>query len=207
LPQSPLVCIVDSDPDTTASIQHWLVDASLETRVFPGAPSFLEAFDPECVGCIVANADKDGPRILDGLRLREASAPLILLSGKADVSSAVRALRAGAYDYLETPVAGEQLVDSVRSALEKNASEREREREWSETRTQLDRLTPREREVLELVVSGKSNRLIASELALSHKTIEIHRSRMMRKMQAPSLAQLVGKIRCLRCADGPGAVD
>ena len=118
------------------------------------------------------------------------------------------ALREGAFDYLQTPLRRQAFFDSVGQALGLcTSAPNNGDPSWSDTQSRLERLTEREQQVLELVIHGNTNRGIADELQLSPKTVEIHRSRVMRKMQAPSLADLVGTVRCFQCTRWPGPVN
>ena len=166
----------------------------LEAETFPGAAAFLEAYDPDRSGCLVLDIRMPGMSGLDlQRRLNEANAilPIIFITGHGDVPVAVRAMRAGAVDFLQKPFDEQDLLDRIHQALENDARHR---RELAEKDLILGRiasLTPRERQVMDLVVAGLANKNVAGRLGVSRRTVEIHRARVMAKMQATSLAHLV----------------
>jgi len=190
-----------------ASASFLLEKTPIATRVFDSAPALLEEFEATPAGCVIADVDPEGMDLLSHFRSQKIGVPVILVSRNANVQCAVRALRGGAFDYLETPIRRQQFFESVGQALGLCTSATNGDPTWSDTRSRLDRLTEREQQVLDLVVHGNTNRVIAAELELSPKTVEIHRSRVMRKMQAPSLADLVGTVRCFQCNRWPGPVN
>ena len=204
---SELVYILKNGSGGAASAGFLLEKTSIATKAFASSISLLDEFDATPAGCVVADADPEGGNLLAGFRRRKVGVPVILVSRNADVESAVRALRDGAFDYLETPIRRQQFFDSVGQALGLCTSAHNGDPTWSDTQSRLERLTVREHQVLDLVVHGNTNRVIAAELELSPKTVEIHRSRVMRKMQAPSLADLVGTVRCFQCTRWPGPVN
>ena len=204
---SGLVYILQNGGAGVAVAQAMLGKTGISTKTFGSASALFEAFEAGQAGCIVADSEPHGTALLTKFRQHEIGVPVILASEKPNVESAVRALRNGAFDYLEVPFTRKRLVDSIHQALGLCFPKDENEPVWSETRSRLERLSIREQEVLELVVHGNTNRVIAKELQLSPKTIEIHRSRVMRKMEAPSLAHLVATIRCFQCARWPGPAD
>lgn len=188
------VFIVDDDRAVRESLRFLLESVGLAARTYAGADEFLARYDPQTPGCLVLDVRLPGMSGLDlqqvlgerGIRL-----PVIIITGHGDVPVAVRAMKAGAVDFIEKPFSDQTLLDRVRSALDRDLAERARQQEELELRRRVDRLSPREREVMTGVVAGKLNKEIAQDLGLSHKTIEVHRAHVMQKMEADSLAMLV----------------
>ena len=190
----PVVFVVDDDPAVRDSIAMLVRAEGLAARTFDSAGSFLAAWDRGEPGCLVVDLRMPG---LSGLALQERLAgaddapPMIFLTGYGTVPAAVRALKAGAMDFLEKPFAAATLLSRVREAL---ASDRERR---SEIR-RLDTLTRREREILECVADGSTNKVIAANLGISVRTVELHRARGMQKLGVRSVAELVRMTRLRR---------
>jgi two-component system response regulator FixJ len=196
LPQQvqPTVYVVDDDQATRKSLR-WLVETlGVPVQTFHSGASFLDSYDPSQPGCLVLDVMMGGMSGLDlqkELNDRQIEIPVIVLTGYGDVPTAVRALKNGAVEFLEKPFDGEILLEHVRRALEIDAGRR-RERDASEVvRQRMSRLTPRENEILGLVVEGLSSKEIATQLDVSFKTVEAHRAKIMRKMEANGVAQLV----------------
>jgi two-component system, LuxR family, response regulator FixJ len=190
----PTVYIVDDDQATRKSLR-WLIETlGVSVQTFHSGPSFLESYDASQGGCLVLDvmmAGMSGLEVQKELKERNLEIPVIVLTGYGDVPTAVRALKNGAVEFLEKPFDGEVLLEQVRRALEID-SQRRREREAADLVSgRLDRLTPREREILKLVVDGLSSKEIAAQLDVSFKTVEAHRAKIMRKMEADGVAQLV----------------
>jgi FixJ family two-component response regulator len=188
------VYVVDDEPAVRKALWRLLRSAGLEAETFGSAEEFLGALEREPAGCAVLDVAMPG---LDGLALQKALAsrgielPVVFLTGRGDIPMSVRAMKAGALDFLTKPVDGQALVAAVRRALEKGRSNLEERREVLGLRRRLESLTPREREVLEGVVDGRLNKQIAGDLGISEKTVKIHRGRVMAKMEAGSLAELI----------------
>lgn len=191
---SPIVFIVDDDLSVLKGLSRLLRSAKLNVATFTSPEEFLHSLDPATHGCLVLDVAMPG---LDGLevqrRLNELDCPLpvVFLTGHGDIPMSVRAIKGGATNFLTKPVRDEDLLRAIEEALERERSERQVRAQVVVAKTRLDTLTPREREVLALVVSGKLNKLIAAELGTVEKTIKVHRARVMRKMQARSLPDLV----------------
>jgi two-component system response regulator FixJ len=206
----PTVFVVDDDQATRKSLR-WLVETlGVPVQTFHSGASFLDSYDPEQPGCLVLDVMMSG---MTGLELqkelneRQIEIPVIVLTGYGDVPTAVRALKNGAVEFLEKPFDGEILLDQVRHALELDTARR-RERDAGEVvRQRLSRLTPREREILELVVHGLSSKEIATRLDVSFKTVEAHRAKIMRKMEANGVAQLVRMVVTTTEIGGQAAAD
>ncbi len=190
----PTVFVVDDDADVRKSLRWLLESVSLSVETFSTAHEFLEEFDPERPGCLVVDVRLPG---LSGLELQErlaaagATLPTIVITGHGDVPMAVRAMKGGAIDFLEKPFSDQLLLDRVQQAIRLDGEVRRQRRRQGEVAARMGLLTPREREVLERVVQGKSNKVMAAELDISTKTVEAVRARLMRKMQADSVADLV----------------
>jgi two-component system response regulator FixJ len=190
----PIVFIVDDDPSVRRALRLLFETEHIPTQSFASAREFLDAYDPGQPGCLLA--DLRMPE-LSGLELQEHLAkegvvvPIILMTAYADVRSSVRAMKAGAVDFVEKPFNEQQLLEAVHNAIERDQQARHARAQREAILRRLDKLTARERQVLELVVAGKTNRQIAEAWGISEKTIKVHRGRVMDKMRADSLPQLV----------------
>jgi FixJ family two-component response regulator len=190
----PTVFVVDDDPSVLHSLQFLLKSVGIDAETFSSAYEFLEAYDPDRPGCLILDVRMPG---ISGLELQEelvargSALPIIFLTAHADVPMAVTAVKAGATDFIQKPFRDQELLDKIQHAIEQNAQIREKLAEHTEIAARIASLTPREREVMALVVEGRANKVIAHELGLSQRTVEIHRARVMEKMQAESVAQLV----------------
>jgi len=195
MPQpEPTVFVVDDDRAMRDSLS-WLLDSvGLRVRSYATAAEFLADHDPAQPGCLVLDVRMPGMSGLDlqaELARRGVELPTIVITGHAEVSMAVRAVKAGAIDFIEKPFSDQLLLDRVRQALEIDLEVREVRRRREDALRRLATLTAREREVLNLVVAGKQNKEIASELGVSPKTVEVHRAHVMSKMCVDSLAELI----------------
>ena len=198
---SPTVFVVDDDESVRGSLRFLLRSAGLESRAFGSAPEFLGAYDPAQPGCLVLDVRMPGMSGLElqqELNLRGAVIPVIFITGHGDVPMAVEAMQHGAHDFLQKPFRDEDLIERVQRALAKDAKARAALEEHKAIREHLDSLTPREREVLALMVRGKPNKIMAHELGVSQRTVEIHRARVMEKSGASSLAELVRMVMDLK---------
>jgi FixJ family two-component response regulator len=191
---APTVYAVDDDPAVLKSIGRLLRSGGWNVVTFASARVFLEQVDAGTPGCVVLDLsmpEMGGLELQQALEARGCGLPILFLTGQADVPSTVKALKRGAVDFLTKPVEDEELLAAVRRAVETDAGARTESAGIAAIRARLDTLTPREREVLEGVVSGKLNKQIAADLGTVEKTIKVHRGRVMEKMQAASLADLV----------------
>lgn len=190
----PSVFVVDDDAAICESLL-WLLEAEgLRVATFTSAEAFLAAWRPQQPGCLVLDVRMRGMSGLElQARLAEQGAPLpiIMLTGHGDVPMAVRAVRAGALDFLEKPVSNDVLLARVRRALELDSQRRAAEAGHRAVQTRLDTLTAREREVLELVVAGRANKQIAATLGIHEKTVEVHRRHVFQKLGVHSTVELV----------------
>jgi len=188
------VFVVDDDDAVRNSLRLLLKSVSLPVVAYASAPEFLDAYDTNQPGCVVLDIRMPGMGGLElqqQLNMRGAVIPLVFISGHGDIPMAVEAMQQGAFDFLQKPFRDQDLIDRVRRALERDATSRGPLREIERIRERRESLTARERDVLQLVTTGKQNKVIAADLGLSQRTVEIHRARVMEKMQAQSLAQLV----------------
>jgi FixJ family two-component response regulator len=192
--QPPTVFVVDDDAAVRKSLCYLLESVSLSVETFGAGQEFLDAFDMDRPGCLVVDVRLPG---MSGLELQEklvargSTLPTIVITGHGDVPMAVRAMKGGAIDFLEKPFSDQLLLDRVQQAIRLDGQVRQQHRRHGEVAARFNQLTPREREVLERVVQGKSNKMMAAELDISTKTIEAVRARLMRKMLADSVADLV----------------
>jgi two-component system response regulator FixJ len=192
--QRPTVFVVDDDPAMLDSVSLLLESADLSVECYLGAGKFLEIYSPHRPGCLVLDVRMPG---MSGLELQEALAargitiPIVFITGHGDVPMSVKAMKGGAVDFLEKPFDGETLVFCVQQALARDAHARQIEAQNSFVAMRYSRLTEREQEVMSLVVAGRSNKEIAQKLRCSHRTVEVHRSRLMAKMEAHTLPELV----------------
>jgi FixJ family two-component response regulator len=206
--RSPIVFIVDDDEAVRNSLRLLLKSVGLAAAALPSAREFLDSYKPAQPGCLVLDVRMPG---MSGLELQQllnlqgAVIPVIFITGHGDIPMAVEAMQAGAFDFLQKPFRDQQLIDCIQRALEKDRASRAELDERSRIEERLGSLTPREREVLTLVTGGKPNKVMAADLGVSQRTVEIHRARVMEKMGAASLAQLVRMVMDLDEKALPGA--
>jgi two-component system, LuxR family, response regulator FixJ len=199
--KSPTVFVVDDDDAVRGSLRLLLKSVGLAAQPFGSAQDFLEHYSPDQPGCLVLDVRMPGMSGLElqqQLNVRGAVIPVIFITGHGDVPMAVEAMQHGAFDFLQKPFRDQDLIDRIQRALEKDRGYRQELRKREQIRERRDSLTPREQEVLELVTSGKANKVMAADLGVSQRTVEIHRARVMEKMGAASLAQLVRMVIDLR---------
>jgi two-component system response regulator FixJ len=204
--RAPLVFIVDDDEAVRSSLRLLLRSVGLAASALGSAREFLETYDPSQPGCLVLDVRMPGMSGLElqqALNMRGAVIPVIFITGHGDIPMAVEAMQQGAFDFLQKPFRDQDLIDRIQRALAKDQTSRTELKEQAQIRERRESLTPREREVLTLVVSGKPNKVMAADLDVSQRTIEIHRARVMEKMGASSLAQLVRMVLDLDSIDAP----
>jgi FixJ family two-component response regulator len=171
-----------------------LQSIGLRTAVYSGAAAFLDAVDGIESGCVLLDIRMpvmSGLELFDQLLARGVHLPVVFITGHGDVPMAVRAVKKGAFDFLQKPFNDQELLDRVNDALREDARRLERKVEQQRLQTRYQRLTPREREIMVRVVSGQANKAIAIDLQLSERTVELHRAHVMEKMEVRSLAELV----------------
>jgi FixJ family two-component response regulator len=188
------VHVVDDDDAVRSSLRLLLKSVGLPTVAHASAHEFLAAWDTDQPGCLVLDVRMPG---MSGIELqaelnqRGAIIPVVFISGHGDIPMAVEAIQHGAFDFLQKPFRDQDLIDRVQRALASDADHRQLLQQRETLRQRYDSLTPREQEVLQLVTQGKANKVMAGDLGVSQRTVEIHRARVMEKMGAQSLAQLV----------------
>lgn len=190
------VFVVDDDADIRDSLSMLLQASGYNAKAFESATSFLASDASDSVGCLIVDVqmpEMDGIALQKELVARHSPLQLIVMTGHADIPIAVGAMKAGAVDFLEKPFDEPILLSSVRRALDRATSVGDQAKETRTAAAHLALLTERERQVLDLIVSGKANKVIAHELSISPRTVEIHRARVMEKMDAGNLADLVRK--------------
>jgi RNA polymerase sigma factor (sigma-70 family) len=188
------VFVVDDDQAMRGSLQ-WLIESvGMKVQTYESAQAFLDAYYPGRAGCLLLDVRMPG---MSGLELqeylvrREIRLPVIIITGHGDVSMAVKAMKAGAVDFIEKPFDDEELLNSIRNAVQHDEKRRALRARRADIAARMAELTPREHEVMAMVTDGKSNKEIATSLGVSAKTVEVHRARVMDKMRADSLAELV----------------
>ena len=190
----PTVFVVDDDAPVRDGLKLLLRSVGHRVETCASAQEFLDLYTDDRPGCLVLDVRMPGMSGLDlqeRLNERHAILPIIFITGHGDVPMAVEALQAGALDFLQKPFRDQELLDRIARALEKDASNRRELVELKQIAARFAELTPRERAVMDLVVQGKANKVIAGDLDISQRTVEIHRARVMEKTQAGSLAHLV----------------
>jgi two-component system, LuxR family, response regulator FixJ len=191
---APTVYIVDDDPAVQQALRLSFRSVGYKAEVFASAAQFLAIYSEHLSGCILLDVrmpDMSGMELQEQLNQRHSILPIIFMTGHGDVAMAVTAMQSGALDFVQKPFNDQDLLDRVAQAISRDALNRSVLQEKHEIRKRLDSLTPREREIMDMVVDGKANKVIAGDLQLSQRTVEIHRARVMEKMLATSLAHLV----------------
>lgn len=191
---SPTVIVIDDDPGVRKALQNLLRSVGLQADALASTQQFFERKLPEGPCCLVVDVRLPGKSGLDfqeKLRETKLGLPIIFITGHGDIRMSVRAMKAGAHEFLTKPFRDQELLDAVQSALERDRRRRENERTIHALRRRYESLTAREREVMALVAEGAPNKRIAAQLGLSEITVKAHRGRMMRKMKFESLADLV----------------
>jgi two-component system response regulator FixJ len=190
----PTVFVVDDDPAVRESLRLLISESGLAVETFASAEHFLRACRPDRAGCLLLDVRMSGMSGLDlqeRLRARRIPIPVVIITGYADVPMAIKAMKAGAVNFIEKPFHDGELLNSIRAGLQQSEADRSKATTRSDVLARLGQLTSREREVFELVVDGVSNKQIAFELGISRKTVEAHRAQVMQKMRARTLADLV----------------
>jgi RNA polymerase sigma factor (sigma-70 family) len=199
-----IVFVVDDDPSIRRAIKRLIESVGLSVELFGSAAEFTNSSHPDVVSCLILDIRLPGISGLDLQRkLAEAKTliPIIFISAHGDVPMTVRAMKAGAIEFLTKPFRDQDLLDAVQVALERDRTRRRREGENATLRERFESLSPREREVVAKVVSGMLNKQIAAEIGTTENTVKVHRSRGMEKMQAQSLADLVKMVERLKTED------
>jgi RNA polymerase sigma factor (sigma-70 family) len=189
-----IVFVVDDDPSVRRAIQRLVESVGLHVELFGSATEFMNSSHPDVASCLVLDIRLPGISGLDFQRellKTKQEIPTIFITAHGDIQMTVRAMKAGAVEFLTKPFRDQDLLDAIQVALERDRSRRQREVEINRLRERFESLTPREREVFPLVVSGLPNKQVASEIGATEATVKVHRSQLMRKMGADSLPELV----------------
>jgi RNA polymerase sigma factor (sigma-70 family) len=192
-----VVFVVDDDRSVRSSLKLLISSVGLQVESFESADTFLQRRPPDAPSCLVLDVRLRGLSGLDfqrELAARNIHIPIVFITGHGDIPMSVRAMKAGAIEFLTKPFRDQDLLDAVRIALEQDRARREQERDLTDLQQRFDSLTPREQEVISMVVSGMLNKQIAGELGTAENTVKVHRSRAMEKMNAQSFADLVRMI-------------
>jgi RNA polymerase sigma factor (sigma-70 family) len=194
---APMVFVVDDDASVRSSLKFLLSTVGLQAETLDSADSFLHKKRPDVPSCLVLDVRLPGLSGLDfqrELAARNICIPIVFLTGHGDIPMSVRAMKAGAVEFLTKPFRDQDLLDAVRVALDRDRARREQETEMADLRRRFDSLTSREQEVVSMVVAGMLNKQIAAELGTAESTVKVQRSRAMEKMKAESLADLIKMI-------------
>ena len=188
------VFLVDDEPSVLKAIARLLRSSGFNVETFRSPQEFLDGYDPNTTGCLVLDVAMPG---LTGLDLQEAlcskaiELPIIFLTARGDIPMSVKAMKRGAVDFLQKPANDEQLLEAIRTGIDRDVANRQVRADRLEIQQRLATLTAREKEVLRHIISGKPNKQVAADLGVVEKTIKVHRGRIMTKMNVPSLAELV----------------
>jgi FixJ family two-component response regulator len=207
LTKEAVVIVIEDDASVRAALKELIESVGLKVRLYASAGAFLEAHIPDATGCLVLDVrlpEMSGIKVQEELARAGVYVPIVLISGYADVAMAVRAMKAGAVDFLTKPFQSQDLLDAVFAALERDSARRKMQQWQSTLRQHYESLSAREREVIARVVAGKLNKQIAADLRLSEVTVKVHRANAMRKMRATSLADLVKMLEHFDFASAPG---
>lgn len=201
--ERPIVYVVDDDPSMREAVQDLIASVGLQARGFASHREFLEAARPDAPACLVLDVRLPGA---SGLNFQQELAqagvliPVIFITGHGDIPMSVRAIKAGAVEFLTKPFRDQELLDAINAGIERNRAQRREATVVDDLRLRFAALTPREREIMALVILGRMNKQIAGELGVSEVTVKVHRGQIMRKMRAKSLPELVRMGDVLRLA-------
>lgn len=201
--ERPIVYVIDDDPSMREAVQDLIASVGLQARGFASPREFLEAARPDAPACLVLDVRLPGS---SGLNFQQELAqagvlvPVIFITGHGDIPMSVRAIKAGAVEFLTKPFRDQELLDAVNAGIERNRAQRREATVMDDLRQRFAALTPREREIMALVILGRMNKQIAGELGVSEVTVKVHRGQIMRKMRAKSLPELVRMGDVLRLA-------
>lgn len=188
------VFVVDDDKAVRESLQNLLDSAGITVQVYACAEDFLTDYNPDQLGCLVLDVSMPGITGLElqqALNKREALLPIIILTGHGDVPMAVKAMKQGALDFIQKPFRGQDLLDQVSKALTSSHELYEKRQRIASVKQQLQTLTPREQQIMQMIIEGNANKVIAIDLGLSQRTVESHRANIMQKLNVSSVADLV----------------
>lgn len=189
-----IVYVVDDDEASRELLRHLLESVDIHVQTYASAREFLDDYESDVPGCLLLDVRMpvvSGLELQEELRSQANNLPVIIVTGHSDTQVAIRAMKAGAFDFIEKPIRDQIVLETIAKALDKSRSAIEHERRLSAIRDRLESLTPREQEVLDQIKSGNLNKQIAYHLGISERTVEVHRGRMMKKMGARSLPDLL----------------
>ncbi|HUL97739.1 MAG TPA: response regulator transcription factor [Usitatibacter sp.] len=192
--ETPIVFVVDDDQSMREALQDLVASVGLEARVFASPEDFLRAKRPEVPGCLVLDMRLPGSSGLafqQDLSRAGINVPIVFITGHGDIPMSVRAIKAGAIDFLTKPFRHQELLDAINAGIERDRAQRKESTHVAELRRRFDELTPREREIMPLLILGRLNKQIAGELGVSEATVKVHRGQVMRKMGARTLPELL----------------
>ena len=190
----PTVVVIDDDPEVREALQGLLRTVGLRAELFASVTDFLNSSRPDLPGCLVLDVrlpGRSGLEFQNDLAKAQVRLPIIFVTGYGDIPMSVRAMKAGAVEFLTKPIRPQELLDAIHRAIEQDRARRDREQVIGDLRARLETLTRREREVMALAVAGRLNKQIAAEIGLSEATVKLHRGQVMRKMGARSVVDLV----------------
>jgi FixJ family two-component response regulator len=191
---NPIVLVIDDDPDVREGLKALFQSVNLESRAYRSAPEFFRSRLPDQVSCLILDVRLPGLSGLDfqaELAKVNVNIPIIFITGYGDIPMSVKAMKAGAVEFLTKPIREQDLLDAVRAALDRDRTRRKSEESIQGLRTRFDALSPREQEVMSLVASGLMNKQVAAEIGIVEVTVKVHRHNIMKKLGAKSLADLV----------------
>jgi len=197
---APTVHVVDDDEAVRDSLRWLICSVNLKVETYASAAEFLDDYREGGVGCLVTDVRMPGLSGLDlqkEMKARAIHLPVIIITGHGDVDMAVRAMKEGAFDFVEKPFNDQDLLDTIQKAVTRGVEDEKSSVRQAEVMVRLGRLTPRERQVLGMIVAGESNKGVAHHLGISDKTVEAHRAKVMEKMEARSLAELMKTVMVL----------
>lgn len=203
---NPVIFVIDDDPSVRSSLKFLLGTVGLQVESFDSAETFLRMKPPDKPSCLVLDVRLPGLSGLDfqrALVARNIHIPTVFITGHGDIPMSVHAMKAGAVEFLTKPFRDQDLLDAIHVALERDRARRNEEKDITELQQRFKSLTPREQEVISMVVSGMLNKQIAGELGTAENTVKVHRSRAMEKMHAQSLADLVRMVDKLKRLQKP----